>query len=205
LIIGLDFDNTIVCYDQAIVKLSHSVNDLPLSISRTKLGLRDHLRAAGREAEWIAFQGILYGPGMEHAEPFEGALETMHKMVADGHRLVIISHRSRHPYAGPPHDLHAAARTWVAQRLQSLGLFSTALNNATAVNFLETRDEKIEMIGKLECDLFVDDLPEVLDDIGFPADTKRLLFDPTEEHNASSNHNRISSWKQLPSFILSGK
>ena len=201
MIVGLDFDNTIVCYDQAILKLSQSIPDLPSSVSRSKLGLRDHLRSTGRETVWTAFQGTLYGPGMEHAEPFEGALETMLQMVADGHRLVIISHRSRHPYAGPPHDLHAAARTWVALRLQSLGLFSSTLDNLNAVNFLETREEKLAMIGKLACDVFVDDLPEVLNDEHFPPQTIPLLFDPTREHVAKANTYLLNDWQHLPKIL----
>jgi hypothetical protein len=201
MIVGLDFDNTIVCYDQAILKLSQSITDLPSSISRTKLGLRDHLRATGREGEWTAFQGTLYGPGMELAEPFEGALETMRQMVADGHRLVIISHRSRYPYAGPLYDLHAAARSWVAHRLQSLGLFSSTLDHENVVNFLETREKKIAMIGKLACDVFVDDLPEVLNDEHFPPQTIPLLFDPTREHVAKANTHLLNDWHHLPSIL----
>jgi len=201
MIVGLDFDNTIVCYDQAIVKLSQSITDLPSSISRNKLGLRDHLRATGREGEWTAFQGTLYGPGMELAEPFEGALETMLQMSADGHRLVIISHRSRYPYAGPLYDLHTAARTWVAQRLQSLGLFSSTLDHENAVNFLETREEKIAMIGKLACDVFLDDLPEVLNDEHFPSRTMPVLFDPTREHVAKANTYLLNDWQHLPKIL----
>jgi hypothetical protein len=203
MIIGLDFDNTIVCYDQAIVKLSQLIPDLPPSICRTKLGLRDYLRSAGREAEWTVFQGTLYGPGMEHAEPFAGALETMLQMVAGGHRLVIISHRSRHPYAGPPYDLHTAARAWVAQRLQSLGLFSSTLDDVDSVNFLETREEKIAMIAELKCDVFVDDLPEVLNDEHFPARTMPVLFDPAREHVASGNFHPLNDWHKLPKRLAS--
>jgi hypothetical protein len=201
MIIGLDFDNTIVCYDQAIIKLSQSIPGLPPSIRRTKLGLRDHLRATGREAEWTAFQGTLYGPGMELAEPFEGALETMLQLIADRHRLVIISHRSRAPYAGPPHDLHAAARSWTAKRLQSLGLFLSTLDHANAVNFLETREEKIAMIGKLACDVFVDDLPEVLNDEHFPFQTMPVLFDPAREHVATDNTHPMNDWRHLPRIL----
>jgi len=202
MIIGLDFDNTIVCYDQPIVKLSQSIPDLPSSIRRTKLGLRDHLRSTGREAEWTAFQGTLYGPGMEHAEPFEGAVETMLQMSADGHRLVIISHRSRHPYVGPLHDLHAAARTWVAQRLQSLGLFSSTLDDAPTVNFLETREEKIAKIRELKCDIFVDDLPEVLNDEHFPSRTMPVLFDPVREYGARGNTYLLTDWQHLRRILV---
>lgn len=197
--IGLDFDNTIVCYDQAIALLAEELFELPPDVPRTKLGLRDHLRAASREPEWTVFQGELYGPGMHYAEPFEGAIATMQQLVAEGHELVIISHRSRRPYAGPPHDLHAAARGWVADRLQSAGLFGAAGDEAHVL-FLETRDQKLVMISQLACDAFLDDLPEVLMAPGFPESTEAIMFDPADTATAVSQSNTavITAWAQLP-------
>ena len=192
--IGLDFDNTIVCYDAAIAMLADELLDLPAELPRTKLGLRDHLRATGRELEWTAFQGELYGPGMVHAQPFEGAIDTMLQLVEQGHELIIVSHRSRKPYSGEPHDLHAAARTWVAERLQSTGLFS-ADNNS--VNFLETRQKKVAKIAELGCQAFLDDLPEVLGSPGFPVNAARILFDPSGGNTTPKRHCRISAWSEL--------
>ncbi len=204
MLIGLDFDNTIVCYDQAIALLAEELFELPAEVPRTKLGLRNHLRTAGREPEWTAFQGELYGPGMNHAQPFEGAIATMHQLVAAGHELLIISHRSRRPYAGPPHDLHAAARSWVTDRLQGLGLFGAAGDEA-CVHFLETRDQKVEMITHLGCEAFLDDLPEVLSAPGFPVAAAGILFDPAgvSVSYEESGSIRISSWVQLPDKLFS--
>jgi len=202
--IGLDFDNTIVCYDHAIALLAEELFELPVEVPRTKLGLRDHLRAAGREPEWTAFQGELYGPGMRHAAPFEGAITTMQQLLVEGHELVIISHRSRRPYAGAPHDLHAAARTWVADHLQSAGLFGAAGDEAQ-VHFLGTRDQKVKMITHLGCEVFLDDLPEVLSAPGFQPATSGILFDPEDVSGACevSGPIRITSWMQLPGKLLS--
>ena len=202
--IGLDFDNTIVCYDAAIAVLTEELLDLPPKLPRTKLGLRDYLRASGREQEWTAFQGALYGPGMAHAQPFEGAIETMQGLVNQGHLLTIVSHRSRRPYAGPPHDLHAAARGWVAEHLQPLGLFANdegVQGSSSAVNFLETRDAKLATIAQLGCQVFVDDLPEVLQASGFPSTTAGILFSPTIECSRQGNHRCISAWVQLPELV----
>jgi hypothetical protein len=196
--LGFDFDNTIVCYDNAIAVLADELFDLPPEASRTKLGLRDYLRAEGREPEWTAFQGELYGPGMIHAQPFEGAIETMHQLVADGHQLVIVSHRSRRPYGGEPHDLHAAARGWVAERLQSTRLFAEDNNS---VNFLETRKQKIACIAEMSCKVFLDDLPEVLEDTEFPSGTTGILFQPEFKVNLDKNQPQICSWNQLPKLI----
>ena len=192
--IGLDFDNTIVCYDQAIALLAEELFELAEDVPRTKLGLRDHLRAAGREPEWTAFQAELYGPGMRYAQPFEGAIATMQKLVAEDHELVIISHRSRRPYAGPPHDLHAAAHLWVAERMQSAGLFAEANGS---LNFLETRQEKVARIAELGCQAFLDDLPEVLAAPGFPASAEGILFDPSGRCAAPEGKLRISAWPEL--------
>ena len=125
MLIGLDFDNTIVCYDQAIAILADELFDLPPNISRTKLGLRDYLRSENREPEWTAFQGELYGPGMKYAVAFQGAQSVMKQLKSLGHRLEVISHRSRYPYAGTQYDLHKSARAWIANNLlNETGLMS---------------------------------------------------------------------------------
>ena len=196
--LGLDFDNTVVCYDKAISVLADELFDLPPEAPRTKLGLRDYLRAEGREPEWTAFQGELYGPGMIHAQPFEGAIETMLQLVAAGHELVIVSHRSRRPYAGEPHDLHAAAQRWVAERLQSTGLFT---KETSSINFLETRQEKVARIAELGCQAFLDDLPEVLQDPGFPASTEGILFAPDYGGAHETNLLSITAWEKLPTLL----
>jgi hypothetical protein len=196
--LGLDFDNTIVSYDIAIAVLAEELFDLPAEVPRTKLGVRDYLRGTEREAEWTAFQGELYGPGMQHAQPFDGAIETMLQLAASGHEMVIVSHRSRRPYGGQPHDLHAAARTWVAERLQSVGLFA---DNDKSVNFLETRSEKIARIAELGCIAFLDDLPEVLGSPDFPTSTAGILFDSSGSTPTLGGHRRISAWPELTSIM----
>ena len=198
MLIGLDFDNTIVCYDKAIAQLAEELFELPEEVPRTKLGLRDHLRASAREPEWTAFQGELYGPGMRYAQPFKGAVETMMQLVTAGHELVIVSHRSRRPYAGEPHELHSAARNWVAEVLQSAGLFTGDNGN---VNFFETRKEKVARIAELGCTAFLDDLPEVLGDPGFPSSVTGILFDPSGGTPAAEGQRCISAWPELGAIV----
>jgi hypothetical protein len=204
MIIGLDFDNTIVCYAKAIKILAEKKFELPPEVARTKLGVRDFLRSIGREKEWTAFQGELYGPGMCFAEPFDGAIATMQKLEAEGHNLVIVSHRSRLPYAGEPHDLHAAALEWVSQHLRTAGLFTNkSLNssNSDCVHFLETKDRKLAKIAEAHCDLFLDDLPEIILSPKFPASTIGILFDSANIANDNIGKLRISSWDQLPTQL----
>jgi len=198
-LIGLDFDNTIVCYDKAIARLADELFDLPTHLPRTKLALRDFLRQANREYEWTAFQGALYGPGMAYAEPFQQALETMQALKDMGHSLCVVSHRSLRPYAGPAYDLHAAARAWVDQRLVSNGLVDNEMTH-----FHETRGEKIAAIRDLGCDAFLDDLPEVLEDERFPSACWAILFDP-ECFHAQSKAQRAKHWGELPALLINLK
>ena len=196
--IGLDFDNTIVCYDQAIALLADEFFELPKELPRTKLVLREFLRDGGRETDWTAFQGELYGPGMRLAQPFEGAISTMQHLVAKGHELMIVSHRSRQPYAGKQHDLHEAAKSWVRNHLEGKGLFR---DDSSSVNFLETREEKVARISELGCQAFVDDLPEVLNSKGFPIRAIKVLFDPTGLIKNWTKCHRISAWQELTELL----
>ena len=198
--IGLDFDNTIVCYEKAITLLASELFELPQDMPRTKLGLRKFLRATNREHEWTEFQGQLYGPGMSYAEPFDSAIETMQALVMNGHDLLIISHRSRAPYAGTPFDLHAAANAWITLHLQSAGLF---ISNNSAVSFLETREEKVARISELRCKAFLDDLPEVLLTKGFPEEVLGVLFDPSGTQETPPRCRRITAWNDLSQLVSS--
>ena len=57
------------------------------------------------------------------------------------------------------------------------------------------------MIGKLACDVFVDDLPEVLNDEHFPSLTMPVLFDPARVHVAKANTYPLNDWHDLPSIL----
>ena len=195
MLIGFDFDNTIVCYDKAVERLANEILDLPTDLPKTKLALRDFLRQTNRESEWTAFQGALYGPGMVYAEPFDRALETMQTLKDMGHSLCIVSHRSLQPYAGPAYDLHAAARGWVEQRLVNGGLIENGM-----VQFHETREQKIAAIMNFGCKVFLDDLPEVLEDEHFPNTCWAILFDPASSH-AQSKNQRVRHWGEVAGLI----
>ena len=123
MLIGLDFDNTIVCYDNAIRVLSQQIPNIPPDISRTKIGLRNYLREENRELEWTQFQGELYGPGMSFAEPFPYVIPVLQRLRSLGFDLAIISHRSKKPYAGKPYDLHSFAQSWVDTHLRNKASF----------------------------------------------------------------------------------
>jgi hypothetical protein len=192
MIVGLDFDNTIVCYDKAIALLAEQKFDLPGNVPRTKVGIRDHLRSIGQEDAWTLFQGELYGPGMAYAHPFVDVVETLQTLQALGHQLVVISHRTRFPYLGERYDLHSFANGWLQERLPRV---------LRSVAFHESKADKVADVARMGCDFFLDDLPEILSDPQFPKSTLGILFSPTGERGAWSGP-VIDSWRELSPMVV---
>lgn len=172
MLIGLDFDNTIVCYDRLFLKLGRERGVLPESMAADKKAIRDHLRSVGLEGVWTEMQGEAYGPRIVEAEPFAGAVEFVRLALSAGADVHVVSHKTRHPYAGAKHDLHEAALDFLRAHgiLEALG--------RERVHLELTKESKLARIGALGCDVFVDDLPEFLGLPDFPPGVRRVLFDP---------------------------
>ncbi len=194
--IGLDFDNTIVSYDALFHKIACERAPLPLDIPKNKVAVRDWFRNAGREDTWTELQGYVYGARMDEAVAYPGAIEFMRSAARAGHILGIVSHKTKHPFLGPKYDLHAAAREWVEKHLIEEG---KALIPPERVYFELTKEEKLSRIAQFHCDVFVDDLPEILMAPRFPANTRPILFDPENNHAATfpSPDAVVLSWDEL--------
>ena len=193
--IGIDFDNTLVGYDALFRKVAGEWGAVPDGLHPSKVGVRDWLRAAGQEDRWTALQGHVYGARMDEAVAYPGAIEFMLDMLARGHAVSIVSHKTRYPFMGPKHDLHEAARGWIAHHLQPR---LDAAGVAIDVYFELTKGEKLVRIGRCGCATFIDDLPEILLAPEFPAATRGLLFDPDGMHEeAGATLPRFGSWAEL--------
>ncbi len=198
--IGIDFDNTIVCYDRVFHRVAREQGVIPADLPMTKERVRDHLRAVGQEPVWTAMQGYVYGKRMDDAEPFPGVLEFLRACRDRGVEAFIVSHKTRTPYAGPAYDLHAAALGWMEAR----GLFDPAgIGLLRERVFLEpTKVDKLARIGALGCTHFIDDLPEFLGEAGFPRGVTRLLFAPTGAGSADPEVIHCASWTDIAGRIM---
>ena len=197
--IGVDFDNTIVCHDGVFHELAVERGWVSADTPSSKTAVRDQLRADGREKDWIELQGAVYGPCLTRARPFPGALDFFSRCREEGVAAAIVSHRTRNPFRGPRHDLHEAAQEWTRRH----GLTAEAL--AGGVHFELTKEAKRERIVAIGCRVFVDDLPEFLGDPDFPTGVERLLFDPADRHGDERRFLRMGSWNELSAHILSGQ
>ena len=200
MIIGVDFDNTIVCYDGPFRKLAVQQGLAPDNIPGAKNAVRDYLRQIGQEDRWTELQGYTYGPGMSAARLFPGVLEFFDRCRRVGQEVFIISHRTRYPFLGPRHDLHQAARDFLAEH----GFHDPARIGLGAdhIHLCESLAEKVTRVNQAGCTHFIDDLPEVLAAVELRADVEKMLFDPNGQHADSPGVRRFASWRTIENHLL---
>jgi FMN phosphatase YigB (HAD superfamily) len=194
MLIGIDFDNTIVSYDTLFHKVATEQGAVPGSTPQTKLAVRDHLRAIGKEDVWTEMQGYVYGARMAEAEAYPGVIEFFRWTRARSVPVCIVSHKTLHPFIGPRHDLHRAARGWIETHLVD---DEAALVAPDRVFFELTKEAKWGRIAAAGCDWFIDDLPEILLADAFPGDIERILFDPDAHHADAGGLLRFTGWNDI--------
>lgn len=192
--IGIDFDNTIVCYDGIFHRTALERGLIAADIPANKGAVRDHLRATGREPLWTEMQGYVYGPGLSGAESFPGVWEFIRTAQARGIAVNVVSHKTKHPYEGPAYDLHESALGWLKAQAAANNV---VLREGVDIYLEPTKQAKLARIGALACDWFIDDLPEFLSEPAFPAGVNRVLFDPAAQTPNPAGMRRVDAWADL--------
>lgn len=177
--IGIDFDNTIARYDEVFVAMARRAGLVDDSFRGGKQALRDLLRsrAAGEEA-WQRLQGRVYGVGMPEAAIFDGVDTFLRDCRETGESVFIVSHKTEYGHGDPSGvNLRDAALAWMTAR----GFFAGSGYGLPRehVFFERTREEKLACIATLRCDVFIDDLEEVLSEPAFPSSVRRILLTPS--------------------------
>jgi hypothetical protein len=194
--IGIDFDNTIACYDGVFHAAALERGLVPADLGRDKNSVRDHLNGSGRKDDFTELQGYVYGARMDLVSPYLGFTDFVAAARKAGHDLFVVSHKTKHPILGPQHDMHAAARGFLTDRgVMGSGQTQIAPDR---VFFELTKDEKVARAKALACEVFVDDLPEILAMSGFPVGMHKVLFDPENQFaGKAAEFDRRASWAEI--------
>jgi len=201
--IGIDFDNTIICYDNVFCDLAKSWQLVPEDYVGTKRELRDAIRLLPEgELVWQRMQGKAYGEFIKKAEIFSGVKEFISACNANPNvEIFIVSHKTEFGHFDENRvSLRDAARGW----LQEQGFFKAKVPmiKEQQVFFETTREEKIARIKALECTHFIDDLIEVLDSPLFPNQVERFLFQPVSESDTAHSMKTYSNWIEIQNAIF---
>lgn len=199
MIVGIDFDNTLVCYDGIFYAEALRRGWVPESLAMHKMAVRDYLHSINRAEAFTELQGYVYGPGITQAPPYEGSIACIERLKSFGHSVYIVSHKTRYPYMGPKYDLHEAARNW----LELNGVHSPQGILPEDVFLENTKEEKVSRTAQLQCTHFIDDLQEFLALPGFLRQTERILFAPPREDGASvaSDFRAFGSWHEISRYL----
>jgi len=200
MIIGVDFDNTMVCYDQLFHRIAVEQGLIDAATPVSKTAVRDALRAAGGEQDWINLQGLVYGRCILEAPAFPGVHAFFNLARQQGHQLCVISHKTRLPVSGDDVNLHDAATNW----LESQGFLDSAKTGLSRANgFFElTKEAKLARIATQRCDHFIDDLPEFLSEPSFPAEVKRWLIHQEDAWMGDAVITPVVSWDEAGQRLM---
>jgi hypothetical protein len=200
MVLGVDFDNTIVCYDDLFHRVAVERGLVPSEVAARKKEVRDWLRRDGKEQEWTELQGFVYGPGMAQAEPFPGVLDFFARARSTGLPVYIISHKTPIPAVGPAYDLHQSARDWLAAQ----GFLHASRGGLLPdhVHFATTRQEKIRFIRETACTHFVDDLEELFLEETFPPAVVKILFGRREPPPGLAGVRAAADWAQVSEYVF---
>jgi hypothetical protein len=194
--IGIDFDNTIICYDKVFAAVARQRGLVPEGWEGLKTDLRDHLRSrTGGELAWQGLQGFVYGKGIGGAEIYPGVREFLAACKQAGAKVCIVSHKTRFGHQDPDRtDLRDAARSW----LRGANLVDAA-DAALAIGdvyFEDTLPAKVERLVSLKLDVFIDDLVDVFEQPHFPKATRSILF--TQSQPPHPEHCKpIATWADI--------
>jgi FMN phosphatase YigB (HAD superfamily) len=195
-IVGVDLDNTIICYDRAFHRAAVERGWIAPATPASKNLIKKAVLEKATNRDWTELQGHVYGPGLDAATGYPGVTEFFKACSVRGFRTVIISHKTKFAAAGPKHDLREAATRW----LKASGLLDFV--NGSVV-YTETRVEKLDAVRNLGCETLIDDLPEVFREPTYPRETEFILFDPDGTHADWTATPRASSWAEINSrFFL---
>jgi hypothetical protein len=197
MIIGLDFDNCIISYDDVFfdTAVRFGLIDPDTTIPGTKQAVRAELRRRDLEDKWTEMQGYVYGVAIEGAMAYPDAIKTIAHLTRS-HDVHIISHKTQFPFLGEKYDLHEAARMWIDKNLRHAD--GDALFAENNIHFNQTKEEKVGKIATVGCDVFIDDLPEILLHGDFPEKIRRFLFQPNPMQQ--DNHPRytvVHHWNEF--------
>lgn len=199
MLVGLDFDNTIACYNDVFTSEAKIKGLVSKEWQGSKQDLKCLLNTLeDGQTKWQKIQGQVYGPKMQEATLFPGVARFLLRCKSKGYKVFIVSHKTKYGHFDKTKTpLREASLNWMdKQGFFNNNLFGIDKNN---IFFANTQSEKVLKIKSLKLDVFVDDLEEIFLHPEFP-EIKKILFS-----RISSIQTRVeicSNWTDIEKAII---
>ena len=201
-IIGIDFDNTIVNYNELIYSTARHRGLIPAGVVKNKKEIRDAVRKLpDGEIEWQRLQAFIYGKGMENAVLMDGVADFFDLCKRLNVPAFIVSHKTQFASMDLQRvDLRQTALQWMkTNKFFSQDGFGLALDN---IYFESTRQGKINSLRALGCAYFIDDLEETFLESSFPSEVEKILFSPQGSDINIPDIKVFQSWQQINDYFF---
>lgn len=202
MMLGIDFDNTIVNYEQVFYNAALEAGLIGTGIIKNKQSIRDRIRELpDGEILWQKLQAHVYGKGMKDSALFDGVKPFFDACRRAAVSVAIVSHKTQ--FASMDEggvDLRVTALEWmrVNRFFDNDGLGLTP----DKVHFESTRRDKIERIKRLGCTHFIDDLEETFLEDAFPEGVERILY--AQKGSGLTGVKTFASWKEIYDYFFAG-
>lgn len=203
-IVGIDFDNTIVSYDDVLHDVALSRGLIQADVQKGKNIIRDTVRRLpGGEKEWQLLQAEIYGPSMGQAVLIPGVKDFVRKCNFFCVPMYIVSHKTEFANLDSTNtSLRHSAMNWL-DRLGFFGGHDWSISKSQ-VYFSDSREGKVEVIRSLECTHFVDDLVELYEEPYFPQDVVKILYAPHGARPTPFQFIEVADWNDISRVIFDG-
>ena len=195
MLLGLDFDNTLVSYDEVFRLLAINERVIDSSWTGNKLQLKNYLLSEPNgEFKWQLLQGKAYGKFMHKANLYTGVKDFLLQCKKKKIPICIVSHKTIfgiHDKEKIP--LRDEALKWMHKQ----GFFKELGIREDRVYFEPTIEEKINRINSLNCSYFIDDLLEILTHPILSDSVNKILF---REFTNNKIPNQIFSFNNWNNF-----
>jgi hypothetical protein len=186
-------DNTIINYEKAFqVMLKCEFPEL-ITLERDKNGVKAAIISTYGGDHWTIAQGKLYSIYLKYAEPYDGALLKLHELIDLGYCLNIISHKTKYPISGGSINLRTLSLQW----LEDKGFLNPkgGLIDKSNVFFEDTISKKIARIKAQNCEVFIDDLFEILNRID--SDVKKIWMFGNKVSSFDEEISVPATWSEI--------
>lgn len=203
-VVGIDFDNTIIRYDEVFLVEASKQRLVPDGFAGSKQAIRDVIRGLPQgELRWQQLQGNVYSKGVSAAKPFEGVEQFLERCHSEDVRVCIVSHKTEVGHFDPDRiNLRDAALSWLNAHSflddPRYGL------HGTDVFWEPSQLEKLARIKALRCTVFIDDLEEVFVSGAFPRGVTKILFAPEQEQVNCASLIRCGTWGEIEAAVFDG-
>ena len=200
MILGIDFDNTIIDYSKTFKHVALKDNLIKKNFPSDKQLIKKLLLEKNFEKKWTQLQGKVYGEEISKAKIYKNCKKILKELNKKKINKFIVSHRTLYPYIGKKTNLHLSAKNW----LKKNNFYDSEINfNHNEIFFEKTKNRKIKKILSLKCTHFIDDLIEILHSL--PDNIIKIHFNVLNKkpiHRLKKNFYVINNWIEMRNILM---